>query len=550
MKSGKTGLEDSFRTAMAATIGRINAYSDPDGAPLIDGVGDFDLFSLDGVFANISDGDNPRLLEALRAECNRLFNRNPFIKTAVSDLTGVLVGDGFRMYSDNQKVSTAVDSITKDVRNDLYINIRKYVTERSINGELFLCLSCESAEQFVHTDFVHPDMIAGCGQKGCGIIFHPSKTRFPLVYEVQQRSGESLQIPSINIAHNPSILKDVEKKYSNYLAEMGYDKKKLEMSKAPGEKFKNVGGYGRFIVEWDGERVADRTVSYLLSVIIWANLYILLKSIEIDHKRACANYAWVIETESEEAWSLWMQMSKEDQDMTGLLGPKEPGCTMVAPPGFKVSLKSNQLPQIKESDSDILELITSGLNIPSDVLTGTSSGKNFGSVKASRGPWSDRIVDAQHVFKTFLRDRYWRSVFVLLTKVYGFPSAFSVEEPVDFKDGEAVWKAVKREPYELVSFSMPVFSAGELSELRSLYLGVKSGSLDDALGVSRALIARKLGISDYKGELLRHALEEKKYPKPTKLGASDYESAQEKELEKPSRENQEANSNDLEGDGR
>jgi len=177
-----------------------------------------------------------------------------------------------------------------------------------------------------------------------------------------------------------------------------------------------------------------------------------------------------------------------------------------------VEAQNPKLPTISEGDTDILHMVTGGLNEPEDISTGQSKG-TFASVKASRGPMSDRTSDEVAYFERFLRYDFYKSVFFLKSKVSDFPETFSVQEAVDFKDQEPVFKEVDKKPEELIDISFPLSEVNDAETKARAFLGVKHGSVYDVLGIPNDVIAKKLGFGNYRKMRLQQASEEKKYPK-------------------------------------
>jgi hypothetical protein len=167
-------------------------------------------------------------------------------------------------------------------------------------------------------------------------------------------------------------------------------------------KFEKLGGFNQFVVFWDKGFITRRAASYLRAIILWCNYYENLKIYEIEHKKSSGAYLWMFEFEDIKAFRQWVSMSDEERARTGIMAKKVRGGTLLLPPGVKPHVKNPQLPNISDSDSDIREMITSGLNEAADVTTGTASG-TFASIKATRGPMGDRISDEVAYFERFLR---------------------------------------------------------------------------------------------------------------------------------------------------
>ena len=148
--------------------------------------------------------------------------------------------------------------------------------------------------------------------------------------------------------------------------------------------FRQFGGFYRFIVSWDRGFVTRRAISYLRTILQWLNHYENLKKYEIDHKKSSGAYLWVFKIIDARSFKLWLQMSDEEKRKTGIMAKKTPGSSLVLPPGIVLEVVNPNLSQITEQDEDIKEMIASGLNEPSDVMTGTTKGSTFSSITASR----------------------------------------------------------------------------------------------------------------------------------------------------------------------
>jgi hypothetical protein len=343
----------------------------------------------------------------------------------------------------------------------------------------------------------------------------------PILYTIKT-SDNYMQIPSIYVAYYPELM-DVAKEDNNYSEEY------LKGSKS--SKFKSIGGFNRFIIAWDKSFITKRNASYLRTTIEWLNYYESLKKYEIDHKKASGAYLWVIRIIEPKAFRTWLSLTDEDKRKTGIMAKKTPGGTLILPPGMEIEVKNPQLPKISETDTDILHMVTSGLNEPEDISTGQSKG-TFASVKASRGPMSDRISDEVAYFERFLKFDFYKSIFFLKSKISNFPEFFRVRKAVDFKNGKPVFEYVKERPEFLINISFPISEVIDAEARARAYLGVKHGSTNDTLGIPNSVIASNLGLGDnYKEMRLKHATEEEDYPEL--ISTLDQESVQEKKEAEP-----------------
>lgn len=450
--------------------------------------------------------------EELQSECWSKFNLNPQVNTAIRGLVGRITGKGFEITSEVKEIQDVIDETQYDPRNRLYNFWPKYVGRSKVEGELFLCLTCHSSG-FIEVDFVDPTSLNQGGDDDTGIIFHPDKVNMPLFYNVSRKNdSEYDQIPSIFVARYPE-LNLIAKKHDSY--KVKYQSK----SRTRAKKFKQFGGFYRFIVAWDKGFMTKRATSYLKTTIQWLNYYEMLKKYEIDHKKSVGAYVWVFSIETPKDFRLWLSMTDDQRAATGIAAKKTPGSSLVLPPGMSVEVKSPQLPQIKDEDTDIMQMVTSGLNEPADITTGTARGP-FSSVKASRGPMSDRISDEIAYFDRFCKYDFWGSVFFLKSGLTTFPTTFKRREAVRFKpsaDGsdegaEPIFENVKRRPEELIDISYPISEITDFDARAKGLLGVKHGPISDTLGIPNSQVAKHLGFDSYGRNRLRKATEDKNYP--------------------------------------
>ena len=442
-------------------------------------------------------------IRSLQEECWIKFNTNPQISTAITDNGGIVCGKGFGISSPYPDVDKWVNTFIKDSRNRLITGFKKMYIRSEIEGELYLSLSAHSNNGFVEVDFMDPKSLVK-------IYRHPFKRTFPLFYEftIHSDSGNDAEIrnvliPSIHLFEYPELL-EVAKKMQGWDATklLRYDKR----------RYKKTNGFQTFIVSWDKSLFTDRNVSQMRTTIEWTNHYENLKRYEIDHKKASGYYANVVTFEDVKAFKRWLAMSDEERKKTGIEQKKTPGGTIVMPPGMKLEIKNPQLPKISDSDTDILHMITSGLNKPEDMVTGQSNG-TYGSVKATRGPESDRNANKRDDFEKFLRYDLFKYAFLLSSAVKPMKIDRVEEQATSFKDGEPVYTKVSKEIWETLEITFPISEVSDVESTTKALLGVKHGSLVDTLGVPHSTIAAKLGFNNYRTLRLVAATEEKMYPK-------------------------------------
>ena len=476
------------------------------------------------------DKDDPKLTrEYLQKQCWIKFHRNPQVNTAILGKVGRLTGWGYETTSGIQQIQEAIEDIELDPRNRLYSYWSKYVGRAFIEGELFLCLTVHT-DGFIEIDFIDPVLINQKGKNDTGIIYHPTKTTMPLFYNVCNDRGVLVsQIPSIFIARYPELasLPATGKGYDNPSDCFGYDRKLQQPSRSRKKGYSAFGGYYRFIVSWDRGFITRRVISYLRTVLEWLNHYENLKKYEIDHKKSSGAYMWIFSFESPRDFKLWLTLSDVERAKTSVFQKKTPGGTLILPPGMTCEAKSPTLSSIKDQDTDIMQMVTSGLNEPADVTTGTSKG-TFASVKASRGPMSDRTSDDIADFDRFQKYDFWGSIFFLKQVVSDFPKYFRVKEAVDFDDTqEPVFKKIRKRPEQLIDISYPVSETINFEGRAKGLLGVKHGPVTETVGIPSAEVSKRLGIGGYARMRLRKATEDEMYPELIYEQGVDAESLQE-----------------------
>ena len=479
-------------------------------------------------------GDDRLTREALQKECWNKYHRNPQVNTSVRGLVGRLTGWGYETTSGIEKIQDTLDEIQLDPRNRLYAYWPKFVGRAMIEGELFLCLTIH-LDGFVEVDFIDPAVISQYGKDDTGIIYHPTKTTFPLFYNVCNDKGIlKHQIPSINIARYPELARLPEdvSLYDDLNDCQSYNRKLQQSSRSRKRKYSVFGGYFRFIISWDRGFVTRRTVSYLRTILEWLNHYENLKKYEIDHKKSSGAYLWVFSFDNPRDFRTWLTLTDEERAKTAVLQKKTPGSTLVLPPGMACEAKNPDLPSIKEQDTDIMQMVTSGLNEPADVTTGSAKG-TFASVKASRGPMSDRTSDEVALWDSFQKYDFWGSIFFLKSKINDFPTHFNVREAYEFNDkGEPQFKKKKKRPEQLVEISYPISETANFEGRAKGLLGTKHGPVTESLGIPASEVSKRMGLGSWSRGRLRKATEDENYPEL--VYSVDAESLQETvEGEKP-----------------
>jgi hypothetical protein len=486
--------------------------------------------------------DTQNIRNALQKTCWFKFHENPQVNTAVRGLVGRLAGAGFETSSGVRQIQEKIELVEKDHRNRLYNFWPKYVGRSLIEGELYLTLTVHT-DGFIEVDFIDPSTVQDGGTDDTGIIFHPRKTLMPLFYNVRLENGDLDQIPSIYIARYPELISVASKNKD-------YDRSSQQMNRSRKRAYRPLRGYVRFIVSWEKGFITRRSVSYLRTILKWLNHYENLKNYEIDHKKSSGAYAWTFNFEDITAFRTWLSLSDIDRKKTAVMQPMTPGSRLFLPPGMSLTAVNPKLASISGQDTDIMQMMTSGLNEASDVTTGSPAG-SYSSVRATRGPMSDRTSDEVAYFDRFLKYDFWSGVFFLMSTMSDFPETFEVEEAVDFKaterkvpnaDGfddtkyqtEPIFGKVKKKPEDLVDVAYPVSETIEYEGRARAFLGVKHGPIAETLGIPNEDIAKKLGAGNYKRLRLRKATEDKQYPDLTyNIDAESLQETVEGEPKKP-----------------
>lgn len=464
--------------------------------------------------------------EILQEQCWLKFQRTPQVNTALRGMGGRMAGEGFETSSDIPEIQDAIEEIELDPRNRLYNFWPKYVVRSLIEGELRLCATVHD-DGFIEIDFIDPACVRSSEEES-GIIYHPNKTTMPLIYCIKDDDKNiNEQIPSIFIARYPELITVAKD-------QRGFSSKALRNSRSRKKKFASIGGFKRFIIEWDKSYITKRNVSYVRTTLEWLNHYENLKKYEIDHKKSAGAYVWAFQFKDIRSWIEWMRMSDSDRAKTGISIPKTPGGSLVLGPNMEVKVLNPNLPNISDSDTDILHQITSGLNEPEDVSTGQSKG-TFASVKASRGPFSDRTSDEVSYFEKFLRHDFWSGVFFLKSAVSSFPKLFEIEKAISFKNKKVKFKKLKRRPElePLLDITFPTSEVGDIESLARAFFGAKHASLHDTAAVPLETLVKKMGLGNSRKLRLQYETEKKLYPElPLNM---DAESMQEKLQAEPAR---------------
>ena len=481
----------------------------------------------DAAFKNIAQ------FKQLQQECWNRAQNSPYISSAIADYKDRLTGYGFRVSSSEEQIRDYLDRFYDDYRNELSINFPKYVGREGVQGELYLQLTVHGASDpgFVEVDFIPPSALTG-GDNGTGKVFHPDKPTMPLYYRLKRTVGNTASGVSVRNTKE-EIVPSIYVAYDNELAEFVNNsaevtEQSIEASRATTENVgsryirrfnRNLGGFRRFIVEWNDGLVTERNLSSLVTIITWANYYEDLKRYEMDHKKASGNYAWVFEPTDPRAAAKWEKLSKEQKAATGIARKKEPGSTIVLPYGFKASLQSPQLPKLSNEDVDIEKMISAGANISLNDMTGQFSGTTFSGVRESGKSQSDRNKGAIARFERFLRLRFFKAVLFLASNITPsrIPYTYRKERTIGFEGEEKtpITKMKRINAENLLNITFPYSAVDNFSDRVKAALGSKSGDLTSMLNIPRSEVASMIGIQNYDELMLRKADEDRTVPDPS-----------------------------------
>lgn len=459
----------------------------------------------------------------LQKLCWDKFCDNPQIRTAIMDTMGRLTGNGFSITSDIQEIQETVDLIYNDPRNRLHTMLPKWEARADIEGELFIVFTIHP-DGFVELDFRDPGTLGG-PWTDTGILTLPSKPSMPLVYCFEagtDMDGNTIpreQLPSIFALRYPDALKQL---LDSNVRAVTLDI--LDKNKSKNPVYRPFGGYFRFVVAWDKGFMTTRNIGHLQTVIKWVNLYESLKMYEIDHKRSSGAYLWSYTFEDAKSYKMWVSMTPEERERTGILKPKKPGGSIILPPGMKMEVRNPTLPKISDEDSDIINMVGSGLNTTTSMMMGTENA-TYASAQAAKGPMTDRNRDAIAWFERFLRYDLFDSVFWVRSKMGLLRETFPVQKCVGFKDKKPVFKKVRVPCRELIEFTFPSSELANAESMAKAFLGVKHGALPDTLGIPMAEVAKRLGLGNYRKLRQERAVEEEQFPEL--ISVEDQETQQE-----------------------
>lgn len=471
----------------------------------------------DGFLVHIPSGikKQSRIYKYLQEQCWSKFCDNPQVRTSIIDTMGRLSGFGFGTHSEIPEIQDTIDLLMDDPRNRLHSFLPKFLARAEIEGELFLVFTVHR-DGFIEIDFRDPGTLGGA-YTDSGILTLQRKPTMPVVYcfeESVDMDGNRVpkeQIPSIFVARYPELIEQLQKELGDK-TRIALDKKLLDENRDTSTPiFKPFNGYYRFVVQWDKGFMTKRNLSHLRTVIKWVNLYESLKMYEIDHKRSSGSYLWTFSFKDTTSYKIWASLSDEERKRTGIMQKKTPGGTIILPPGMELQATNPNLPKISDSDTDIINMVGSGLNTTTSMMMGTED-STYAAAKSSSGPMSDRIRDNIALWERFLRYDLWDNLFFLRQKMGLLKESFSVKRCTGFDKKKPKFTNVKVSAHKLIDFSFPYSDLANLENLTKAYLGVKHGSMADVLGIPRDEIVKRLGFGNYAKLRQQHAVEEEDYP--------------------------------------
>jgi len=455
----------------------------------------------DGFTYGMSEDDFTDFV-TLQRECWNLYRTNGFVFTTMQDLVGRLCGHGFSQFSPYERLNDFMDKVWHDPRNMLVSNFSDYVLRGIIQGETYLAATVHN-DGFVEVDFIAPTLVSGFTD-GSGILFAKNKPNMPLLYKVNGDASNPHYIPDINLAYYPELWAQIESSQ-----EWGQIKDRIINS---GKGRDDLHKCQTFMLRWEQGAVTKRNIGRVRASMEWINHYINLKKWEMDHKKSSGSYLWHMEFEDVKAWKLWLALSEEQRLMTGLMQTKTPGMTVMTPPGMKLEVKNPQLSSITNQDNDILKMISAGLNVPEDMMTGSSSGITYGGAKLSRGPIADRIKNDVVDLERWLINVFWQGSFYLHHLYSGANWTYKSRKAYKFDGGKAKFKVVTQDAYRTIAVTWPLSEMSDLEGTTRAVLGVKHGPVTEQLGISCASVSRRLGYSDYYKERLDAETEKATFP--------------------------------------
>lgn len=442
----------------------------------------------------------------IQEKCWELYRTFGPVNASIGSKADYAASKGFGAYSDNLDIDLFLKDLIYSFRNRLYYTVPGWMIRMQGEGELFLLLAF-SEEGKVTVRVVEPSRI-GSGETDDGLFTDPDDATQTLFYSYNTASGSEI-IPDIRIAFEPELAKKAS-----------VNLKLTEKSKG-GSKFKELGGYRRFILHWKnltGIPEYKRDISVLSTVLESVNLYWNAIKWQLDHKKAQCAYTNVLTFEDSPtgriAWQIWKKMTDAEKAASGLTAQLTPGSTIVLMPGLTYDVKAPQLTKLSGENQDLLNIAGAGARTPQDLWQGDSAGATHSSLRSSRSPLEMEIENLQYKLGNFFLYEFLRACFHVAAKLKKLPALFDKEHVESVNDGKPKFKTLQVEPIELVQMEFPTITfENDIERKANAYLGSQHTGLS-SIGVSDDKIARTLGIDDLSRQKRTQMLERKVYGEP------------------------------------
>jgi len=461
-------------------------------------------------------------------EAWKKYCEDAFVGSAIDRLAGRVMGRGFNISSHIYNIQEYIDELVDSPINELYSSYLGMGIRKMTEYELFLRCSIHN-DGFIEFDVVEPNDIAGSGNLKHGILPHKTKATLPLWYRVKKHQNLALTTVS-NAEYEliPSI-------YHVYMPELAntYTDAELKgfaatpISKDPALEKRSKGSvlYRQYILSWrHGVKEILRNVSKLRTIFEPLEDFKQNKRWRSDYMKALTSYFIFYEFTDKMSWYRWQSLTPEKKRETGLLQTLRPGDRLLLPPGIKGTIQNPNLPKLSGDDEDLLKWMATAANTPYDIFASDSKGPTYASTKSSRPFYMDYINDWQGFTETFFIMDFFRFAFWVKSKLdKRFKYLYPIEVCTGWNNREAKFETKKIPAYKLISCNFPASQEINLGDVANGVLGSKRGDLTWHLGISKEAQAEKLGIQNYKKQLMKRAEEEKMYPKElvSNVGNSD-----------------------------
>ena len=464
---------------------------------------------------------------------------SPHVRMGMDTLVDWTCGAGFEVFSDNYEINEFLFDLFYSRRNKLWDGVCEWMLNMVVGGELFLLIILD-AKGDIRVRVLEDAAIVG-GNDGTGIIVDPDDPTQNLFYFIKYGTNYMTRrikdiaidelIPDVNILWNPELLKRAE-------GIMGFDLSKTERSKpqVSKSKFKDFGGYYRFILPWKnllGMKNLTRATSPLCSIMEPLNLYYDGIRWLLDYVKACTSYANILDFADTPAGAIaiaaWRKMTKAEKEETGYTKIKHPGATLITPPGVAYKTEAPILPTMSGNLKDLINMVSAGLGIPVDISQGDTAQSTFASVKMTRNPLVIKTENLQAKKANFVKYEFCRlALHIKAVMSSSFHYQYTIDEVVDFVEGKPIIKKVDRDAYRLVKVALPDISLYDDPNKANLWFGSKHAGAYGHLGLSQEDVAKKFSVDDLDRQRRKAALEQHRYGK--RATSLDMESKLEKGL--------------------